>query len=276
MSKAFTSIDVAMRHLLDRIMTHGSESAPRGKRIRELIGESITVNMMAPIVTLPSRDIGYRFYPAEAFWILSGRNDLEYFKDLGMKFIWEFSDDGFYYNGAYGPRVIDQLTYVCDVLADDHDTRQAVIEVWRPNPRPSRDIPCTISYQFIARGGRLHCVQNMRSSDGWLGYPYDVFNAAMLTNLVILLLRDRRTRGRKNLVLGNHTMNIGSSHVYEPQFEKAFGMIDDSKSCIYEPIVPENFESPQAFLKWLDEMARDPDGLDPRRAVGFHPQEIRI
>lgn len=262
--KAFANIDNAMCHLLDRIMTHGAESAPRGKKIRELLGESISVNMCHPIVTKLSRKIGYRFYAAEASWILQGRNDMGYFKKLGMDFIWQFSDDGAFYNGAYGPRVIDQLTYVCDMLSDDHDTRQAVIEVWRPNPRPSRDIPCTLSYQFIARDGLLHCVQSMRSSDAWLGYPYDVFNASMLTLYVILLLKARAAKGRTGLKLGNHTMHIGSSHVYEPQWDSALTMIDDSKVAEYEAFDPDEFKSPAELIDWLEMCAANPCGVDPR------------
>lgn len=261
-TRVFECADEAMSHLLDRIMTHGEESAPRGKKVRELLGEKITFDMRYPIVTKESRKMGYRFLPAEAFWILSGRNDLEFFRGLNMPFIWEFSDDGFFYNGAYGPRVVDQLTYVCDVLADDHDTRQAVIEVWRPNPRPSRDIPCTLSFQFIARGGRLHCVQSMRSSDGWLGYPYDIFNASMLSLYVILLLRCRKTRGRANLTLGTHTMMIGSAHVYEPQWESALKFIDDTTYSRYDSYEPEHFETPQSLLQYLRNEALT--GIDPK------------
>lgn len=263
----FPNIDQALAHALDRVMSLGKESAPRGKRVRELIGEAITFDMRYPIVTRRSRKIGYRFYPAEAAWILSGDNRLATIKRYS-KFIWEFSDDGFFYQGAYGPRVIDQLSYVCDVLSDDHDTRQAVIEVWRPNPRPGRDIPCTLSYQFIAREGRLHCVQSMRSSDVWLGYPYDAFNAAMLTAYIIVLLRERKERGRKDLEMGDHTLVVGSQHVYEPQWEGAIEFIGDRDEASYPPVNPAAIESPQSLIDDLWRLAAREDGIDPRRFIG--------
>jgi thymidylate synthase len=260
----FDSVDDSMTHILDRIITQGRESQPRGKKIRELIGQNVTFNMKYPIVTKPSRKIGYRFYPAEAAWILSGDNRLDTIKKYS-KFIWEFSDDGFFYSGAYGPRVIDQLTYVCDVLSDDPDTRQAVIEIWRPNPRAGRDIPCTLSFQFIARDGLLHCVQSMRSSDAWLGYPYDAFNATMLTTYIILLLRERATRGRKDLSLGHHTMCIGSMHVYEPQWQSALDFVDDEDAVEYTPVDPTKFKSPVALLDHLWRVAGSDSGIDPRK-----------
>lgn len=260
----FPNIDLALSHALDRVMTHGRESAPRGKRVRELIGEAITFDMRYPIVTRPSRQIGYRFYPAEAAWILSGDNRLSTIRRYS-KFIWEFSDDGFFYQGAYGPRVVDQLSYVCDVLADDPDTRQAVIEVWRPNPRPGRDIPCTLSYQFIAREGRLHCVQSMRSSDVWLGYPYDAFNAAMLTAYIIVLLRERKERGRKDLTMGDHTLVVGSQHIYEPQWRSALEFIDDKDQVTYTPVDPSRFSEPSRLIDYLWTRAASDNGVDPRK-----------
>lgn len=267
----FENIDQALSHALDQVMTRGQESAPRGKRVRELIGETISFDMRYPIVTKPSRKIGYRFYPAEAAWILSGDNRLETIKRYSP-FIWEFSDDGFFYQGAYGPRVVDQLSYVCDVLADDPDTRQAVIEVWRPNPRPGRDIPCTLSYQFLARDGMLHCVQSMRSSDVWLGYPYDAFNATMLTMYIILLLRDRATRGRKDLKLGYHTLMVGSQHVYEPRWQQALDFVYDHDAVTYAPIDPSKFDRPQALIDFLWAKAASPEGIDPRKNEVFEPR----
>lgn len=266
MNKVHAHIDFAMQSVLGDLLTSGKESQPRGKRIKELVGQSVTYDMRYPIVTLPSREIGYRFYPAEAHWILAGRNDIAYFKQLDMPFIWQFSDDGRFYAGAYGPRVVDQIAYVCDMLAEDPDTRQAVIEVWRPNPRPSRDIPCTISYQFLAREGKLHCVQSMRSSDAWLGYPYDAFNAAMLTSYILLILRDRLQRGRVGMSLGHHTLLAGSLHLYEPQWEKASTMHADRdyyhQDHGFDPT--RVYDDPDQFLERLDTMARLKQGVDPR------------
>lgn len=259
---SFPTIDRALSQALNRVLALGSVSSPRGKSVRELLGQSITFDMRYPIVTRPSRKIGYRFYPAEAAWILTGDNRLSTIKRYS-KFIWEFSDDGFFYQGAYGPRVVDQLTYICDVLADDHDTRQAVIEVWRPNPRPGRDIPCTLSYQFIARNGRLHCIQSMRSSDVWLGYPYDAFNATMLTMYIILLLRERRDRKREDLKLGSHTLLVGSQHIYEPQWEGALNFVNDKTETMYAPMNAADFEEPSHLINWLWERAASEHGVNP-------------
>lgn len=264
MIRVHPNIDSALREACMNVMTLGDVASPRGKMVREIVGERVAFDMRYPIVTNPARDIGYRFYAAEAYWILSGRNDLDFFRQLKMPFIWEFSDDGFLYSGAYGPKVVDQLTYVCDLLSEDSDTRQAVIEVWRPNPRPSRDIPCTLSFQFLARGNKLHCIQSMRSSDVWLGYPYDAFNAAMLTTYILLLLRARKKNGRRGLDVGTHTLVVGSQHLYETNWSKAQGLIADKTEHWYEPLSVNDFAGPDQFLSYLYTCAQHADGVNPR------------
>lgn len=248
----FDDVNAALLNRLQTVMQEGQEYAPRGKPVYELRGTAVAFDMKRPVVTLTKRKLGYRFMTAEAAWILSGDNRLATIKRYSP-FIWEFSDDGMFYSGAYGPRIIDQLTYVCDMLAEDPDTRQAVIDVWRPNPRAGRDIPCTLSFQFLARDGKLHCVQSMRSSDIWLGYPYDAFNAAMLTGYIILLLRDRKSKTRADLKIGTHTMLVGSQHVYEKDVKDVAPLLADFDSHVFvQPeFDPDLFDSPQGLIDHL-------------------------
>ena len=117
----------------------------------------------------------------------------------------------------------------------------------------------------------LHCIQSMRSSDVWLGYPYDAFNAAMLTTYIILLLRERAKRGRKDLKLGYHTLMVGSQHIYEPQWQSALDFVYDNDVATYAPIDPSKFETPQSLINYLDLMASKPDGVNPRKNV-FEPR----
>jgi len=247
---------MALRDLLHNIMTYGEDSSPRSKPSTELIGNSVAFDMRFPLVAARARRLGYRFAPAEAAWILSGDNRVATIKQYSP-FIWEFSDDGFFYSGAYGPKIVDQLTYVCDVLADDMFTRQAVIDVWRPNPRAGRDLPCTLSFQFLMRNDRLHVVQSMRSSDAWLGYPYDAFNASMLAGYVMLLLRDRKVKNLRISELGSHTMVIGSSHLYRKDHESATVLLAAGSDSLFDAPAfdPLEFASPQALVDHLWDLA---------------------
>lgn len=237
--------------LLQDIFENGKKSRPRGIEIKELLCKTTIVDMASPIVSIYQRKMGYRFLAAEAWWILTGRNDVDSIKKYSPH-IASFSDDGYRFDGAYGPRIVDQLRYVVDALCEDLDTRQAVLEIWRPNPRKSRDVPCTLTIQWFIRDGKLHCIDSMRSSDAWLGWVYDVFNFSMLSAYIALMLGEKSI----NVELGELHLVAGSSHLYvRPKDDGAKNIpycLDDVNSLLRSAMLP----------KFLDQNATKYDPLD--------------
>lgn len=205
--------------------------------------------MNYPIVLSKARNLGYKFMVAEAFWILSGRNDVEFMDKFSNK-IKDFSDDGIFFNGAYGPKIIDQLPYIVECLHSDPCSRQAIINIWREKPSTSKDIPCTLGVQFLIRGDKLYCIDTMRSSDIWLGWPYDIFNFSMLSNYVIYLLYKIDPKF-KNLKLGTISLNAGSQHIYESDLEKIKECIKDTDSNIIDEKKFE-FDANSNIIDYLD------------------------
>ena len=201
------------RSLLETVNCAGMSVSPRDQATSEIMGYHTCINMQYPIVTIPSRELNYRFMAAEAYWILTGQQGLDELTPY-CKRMSEFSDDGVTLSGAYGPRFISQARYVVETLVCDSSSRQAVITIWERNPRPSKDIPCTVSLQWLLRNNKLHCIAYMRSSDVWLGWPYDVFTFTMMTCYIIAL------SGRK-WELGNLRVMAGSQHLYKRDSEKA-------------------------------------------------------
>lgn len=237
---------------LQKIVSSDLISKPRGFEIKEILNDQMKIDMHTPILSVVERNLGYKFMAREAWWIMDGRNDVESIKDYS-KAISKFSDDGYHFNGAYGPRLVDQWHYIVDSLISDIDTRQAVATIWRPNPRASKDIPCTISVQWLIRNNKIYCIDNMRSSDIWLGVPYDVFNFTMLTGYLMLLLRER---GLNNLELGYLYLNTGSRHLYENNFESAIDVLNKPFARSYREFDPYEFDSPlelKHYLKALSE-----------------------
>jgi len=188
---------------------------PRGMPSWETRAKSIQISMETPIVLCKIRKLNYRFMFGEAYWILSGSNDLKGVQEH-MQRIADYSDNGRTLAGAYGPHVVRQLQYVKRALLNDRSTRQAVLTIWQERPEPSKDIPCTLSMQFMIRQNELHCVTSMRSSDAYLGLPYDLFVFSCIA------ARVRDMLGIKGLKLGELTVFAGSSHIYKRDFGKAF------------------------------------------------------
>lgn len=198
------------------LMSLGNEAVSRGQVTTELISYRSQIDMNYPLVLNPERRLSYHFAAAEAAWILSGDNRVETIAPWAPS-IRQFSDDGSTFFGAYGPKIMAQMHYVFDALIRDRGTRQAVVNIWRENPPQTRDVPCTLSAQWLIRGNKLHCIDNMRSSDAWLGWPYDVFNFSMLSLGIQIRLREIYP----DLELGNLTLNAGSQHLYERNFKRA-------------------------------------------------------
>lgn len=192
----------------------------RGRTSSELLAHRTVWPMSRPVVLCPDRRLGYRFLAAEAAWILSGSNRLDEIVPYARHLI-ETSDDGEFLTGSYGPPWVDQLPYLTRTLAADVASRQAVSTIWRPRPGASKDVPCTIALQFIVRPGAvgptLHTVASMRSSDAWLGVPYDVHAFSMCAAFLALTLRDRLGP----LQLGNLYLTAGSQHLYALDRERA-------------------------------------------------------
>lgn len=207
---------------LATVWDDGEEVSPRGQKTKEVVGyKAMTVDMSRPVVTTAERKLGYKFLAAEAAWILSGDDRVSTISPFS-KDISKFSDDGHKFAGAYGPKVVDQLDYVVECLVRDPDSRQAVINIWREKPGPSKDVPCTLSLQFLYRRDEVHCVASMRSSDLWLGHVYDVFNFSMIAAYVAIKLRGATGR---TVQLGDLHLTSGSKHVYERNYDAVLDVL---------------------------------------------------
>ena len=239
--------------LIHDLQQKGREAKPRDQATKELLGYQSRIHMRYPVVTIKDRKLGYKFLAAEAAWILSGDNKVSSINRYSKQ-IADFSDDGHFFHGAYGPKIVDQLTHVVDCLVNDLDSRQAVINIWRENPRKTKDVPCTISVQFMVRdeglfpAKTLHCFDTMRSSDAWLGWPYDVFNFSTLSGLVCLLYRERTG---SQLKLGDLTLTAASQHLYERNFEAASTIEHGGQRWDYAPFDPNSFDSPDHLIDHL-------------------------
>lgn len=243
-----TSVNSAYLLMIQDVLEFGDNREPRGKKTREIINHSCNIDMNFPVLSLTERHLNYQFMCAEAHWIISGDDRVESIEKYNKKFV-EYSDDGVTFYGAYGPMVRKQLAHVISKLVRDRDTRQAVMTTWKPNPpQHTKDVPCTISDQFLIRDNRLHVIHNMRSSDIWLGVPYDIFSFSMLAAYICIDLRDTYP----DLQLGNMYFNAGSRHLYDTHFETAATLLSKPAAYVYHPIDLERYERPDDLLRHLE------------------------
>lgn len=215
------TIDGLYLDALDYLMRYGNMTMPRDYQCLELSPFcTVLTNIQNNILKNSFRKASKRFMAAELLWILLGRDDVEMISYYSKK-IKNYSDDGVKFFGAYGPKIMDQLSYVENILQQDPWTRQAVLTIWRENPPPTKDIPCTITMQFIRRPlERLNLNVYMRSQDVWLGFPYDVHNFTCLQLILASIL---------GLEPGELRLIQGSFHIYQEHFVIVRDILDNKR-----------------------------------------------
>ena len=231
---------------------------PRDLKVTEKLNDSWIIDMDDPIITLPERKLSYSFMFGEAAWMLEGKNDVESVSKYvdGVK---RFSDDGETFYGAYGPKILTQWSYIIKTLSTDQDSRQAVLNIWRENPRSSKDIPCTLSLQFILREASdelwLHTIATMRSNYAWLGTPYDTFNFSAISFYIACHLNKVGIKCK----LGSLNIQAGSRHIYENDFKKLDDVFTshhhDESELSFNSLINKYKDNPKNFISNLREAA---------------------
>jgi len=231
-------LNLAWKMQLNDVNLKGKLVRPRGMLTKELPQRTLVFDMSHPVITIPERKLGYRFMAAEAWWILEGRNDVASIAPYSKE-ISRFSDDGETFFGSYGVPFVDQLDYVVQTLGRDLDTRQATMTFWRQKPPITKDVPCTVAIDFKIRNGLLNCHVFMRSSDMWLGVPYDAFNFTMMACRVLELYNQGRDR-LEQVRLGTCFLTAASSHLYDRNWPDVEAVLKSplEESLVTRPVPP--------------------------------------
>ena len=245
------SITRAYLAVMERVVTYSNAvaTANHGNSI-EYINNTCHYEINAPFIECMTRNLNYRYPCAETRWVIAGSNRLDYSTSI-QKTQFPWSDNDIFMAGAYGPKFVDQLSYIVDLLRAKPTSRQAYISFWRESPRKTKDTPCTLGMQFLIREGYLHCITNMRSSDTWLGLPNDMMCFALLAADVLIELKI------PDLKLGTMYLNLGSSHIYMKDLEACTKLLENPD---IQPMRDFDFAhwSHPAFLSFLSNIASMP------------------
>ncbi len=211
--------------LCQKLIESGTEVSPRGLETREVLGFAFEIkNPRNRLTTLKDRKWSPSLAAAELSWHLRGDTDVEALAFYTPRWR-EFADsDGQVRGSCYGARIFEPLadessqwSNVRNLLIFDQQSRRAVLNFRAEEDvsRPTKDLSCTNTLQFIIRDERLHAFANMRSNDAIWGVPYDLFLFTSLQELMALEL------GAK---LGSYYHYASSMHVYKRHYELAAQM----------------------------------------------------
>ena len=202
----------SLRILPSELMKYGDITSPRGQGTFELRNVIIVLEDPTDCLAVGvGRRMNVKLAIAEALQLIGGFSDPEVMGNIAPN-VRQFRTGGIF-SGAYGPRIRPQMEKALRRLMIDPDTRQAVVTVWDPlhdQQDGIKDIPCTVSFNWHIRDGKLHQTTHMRSNDIWWGWTYDVVQFTQLQCTVANFLE---------VPVGQYVHMVDSLHLYERNVE---------------------------------------------------------
>ena len=222
--------------LLQDILDNGATKSDRtGTGTLSVFGRQYRHDLAQGFPLLTTKKLHLKSIINELIWFLSGDTNTRWLKDNGVS-IW---DEWATENGDLGPiygaqwtawptrdgETINQIDYVVDCLRNNPDSRRILFHGWNveylPDERmsPQDNVragrmalpPCHLLYQFYVANGVLSAQLLIRSSDSFLGLPYNTASLAVLTMMLAQ---------QCDLEAGEIIICTGDSHIYSNHLEQ--------------------------------------------------------
>ena len=144
---------------------------------------------------------------------------------------------------------VDQIKYVITELLKEN-SRRAVLSAWNPVDLNIMALPpCHILYIFNKSKDGLCCHLTMRSSDLFLGLPFNIASTALLTQIIAHVL---------HLNSSEVCLSLCDAHIYEEHVEQVKKQIDleiyESPRVIIEKAAPAIETSLDDKIKWIESL----------------------
>jgi thymidylate synthase len=175
------------KDILKKVLSEGIESQNRtGENTIKLFAQALNINLSEGFPIVTGKKIFFDKALAEFLWIYNGLTDIKFLNNNNI-FWWDkYAVDGIV-NKSYGYQLrsyggcFDQIDYVISEIKKG--SRRAVVSFWNPLDLDVQNLPCCyIDAVFFRENNRLNCSITFRSSDLFLGLPYDIIFGALLLN----------------------------------------------------------------------------------------------
>ena len=222
--------------LLQDILDNGVRKEDRtGTGTLSVFGRQFRHDLADGFPLLTTKKLHLRSIVNELIWFLNGDTNIAWLQEHGVSIWNEWATETGDLGPVYGKQwrawptrdggSIDQIDYVVDCLRHRPDSRRILFHGWNVEYLPDESLspqenaqagrmalpPCHLLYQFYVAGGRLSAQLYIRSSDSFLGLP---FNMASLAVLVLMLAQ------QTDLDPGEIIVTTGDSHIYLNHLEQ--------------------------------------------------------
>ncbi|MEO0443321.1 MAG: thymidylate synthase [Pseudomonadota bacterium] len=222
--------------LLKDVLTNGVHKGDRtGTGTLSVFGRQYRHHLKDGFPLLTTKKLHFKSIANELIWFLNGDTNTQWLNDNGVSIWDEWATETGDLGPIYGKQwtawptqqgeAINQIDYVVNCLKNQPNSRRILFHGWNVEYLPDETMspqenvkqgkmalpPCHLLYQFYVANNALSAQLYIRSSDSFLGLPY---NTASLALLVHILAQ------QCDLDVGEIIITTGDSHIYSNHIEQ--------------------------------------------------------
>jgi len=214
------------------------------------------------VLFYPMRDANPYFHLMESFWMLAGKNEVDWISKYNGRMS-SYSDDGVTINGAYGYRWKnwfgkDQLEIAIHRLLNYENDRRTVVSMWDPikdfsKENTGKDHPCNTQIMFWVRDNTLNMTVCNRSNDMiWGAYGANAVHMSVLLEYMA---------ARIDCAVGTYYQFSNNLHAYIDTLEKVKNIEPDYDPYLHlgddghynpKPLVDEPACFDKELQRWMN------------------------
>jgi len=222
-----------MQHYLELLSDIRANGVDRGDRTgtgtRSVFGRQLRFDLERGFPLLTTKKVHFKSVVNELIWFLNGDTNTRWLKEHGVSIWDEWATEKGELGPLYGAQwrswptrdggTIDQIAYVLDCLKNRPESRRILFHGWNVEYLPDETQspqdnvlagrmalpPCHLLYQFYVADGRLSAQLYIRSSDVFLGLPFNIASVALLTHMLAQ---------QSDLVPAEVVVTLGDAHIY--------------------------------------------------------------
>ena len=210
--------------LLRLVLDHGKFKNDRtGTGSYSVFGAQARYSLRDSFPLLTTKKLHLKSIIYELLWFLRGDTNVKYLRDHGVTIWDEWADPEGNLGPVYGAqwtawrtadgRAINQIDQVIDQIKRTPDSRRLIVSAWNPGEIGKMALPpCHALFQFNVIDGELSCQLYQRSSDLFLGVPFNLASYALLTLMVAQVC---------GLRPGDFIHTFGDLHLYSNHLDQA-------------------------------------------------------
>ena len=177
--------------LVKKVLAEGTPSEDRtGTGTTRTFGNTLDIDLREGFPLLTTKKLNWNNIVTELLWFIKGDTNTKYLND-NKNPIWNaWADEkgnlGEIYGHQWRNLKVDQLKEAIRLIKEEPTSRRILVNSWNVESLDKMRLPpCHYAFQFFVNSGKeLDILVNMRSSDVFLGLPYNIASYALLNHMI--------------------------------------------------------------------------------------------